>query len=135
MATTLDRILTPEDPMVATTPGAGALISQLNTDLQAVYERIRSSVVLLYRNGGNGAGTVWRSDGVIVTNNHVVSGDGKVNVVLADGRTYLGIVAQRHPTRDLAVIKIAETDLPAAIIADSALVRPGEIALTVGHPL
>ncbi len=114
---------------------AGDLLAALNADLHAVYDLVRHSVVLLYRNGGNGAGVIWRSDGVIVTNNHVVSGDGQMNVVLHDGRTFLGIVAQRHPTRDLAIVKIAETGLPAIRVADSRLVRAGEIALAIGHPL
>ncbi len=111
------------------------LLAQLDAELEAVYQRVRKSVVLLYRNGGNGAGVIWTADGTIVTNNHVVSGDGQMNVVLADGRTFLGIVAQRHPTRDIAVIKIAETGLPAIDVADSNSVRAGEIALAIGHPL
>jgi len=119
---------------VNTRPGR-LLLSQLDDDLQAVYQKVRESVVLLYRNGGNGAGVIWHADGTIVTNNHVVSGDGQMNVVLADGRTSLGIVAQRHPTRDLAIVKIVETDLPAIAVADSSKVRAGEIALAIGHPL
>lgn len=121
--------------MTAILPRTGALATQLDDELNALYQQVRKSVVLLYRNGGNGAGVIWQSDGLIVTNNHVVSGDGKTNVVLADGRNYLGIVAARHPTRDLALIKIAETGLPAAIVADSSRVRPGELVFAVGHPL
>ncbi|CAN5859328.1 trypsin-like peptidase domain-containing protein [soil metagenome] len=121
--------------MISTLTQTSILSTRLNSELHALYQQVRISVVLLYRNGGNGAGVIWSTDGLIVTNNHVVSGDGKVNVVLADGRTYLGIVAGRHPTRDLAVIKIIEEDLPAAAIADSSLVRPGEIAAAIGHPL
>ncbi len=121
--------------MISTLQQTTHLCPQLNAELHDLYQQVRHSVVLLYRNGGNGAGVIWRPDGLIVTNNHVVSGDGKTNVVLADGRTYLGIVAQRHPTRDLAIIKIAENNLPAASIADSSLVRPGEIAVAIGHPL
>ncbi|MCC6942964.1 MAG: trypsin-like peptidase domain-containing protein [Thermomicrobiales bacterium] len=120
-----------------TIPGAtaGGLLSQLDADLEAIYQKVRKSVVLLYRNGGNGAGVIWRNDGTIITNNHVVSGDGQMNVVLADGRTFLGIVARRHPTRDLAIVKIVETGLPAIDVADSTKVRAGEIALAIGHPL
>jgi serine protease Do len=121
--------------MISTLEHATSIASQIDVDLHALYQQVRQSVVLLYRNGGNGAGVIWSPDGTIVTNNHVVSGDGKVNVVLADGRTFLGIVAGRHPTRDLAVIKVAAEDLPAASIADSSLVRPGEIAAAIGHPL
>lgn len=121
--------------MIAASPSMTQLSTLIDDDLHELYRTVRQSVVLLYRQHGNGAGTIWREDGLIVTNNHVVSGDGKMNVVLADGRTYLGIVARRHPTRDLAIIKIAETGLPAATIADSSMVRTGEIAAAIGHPL
>ncbi|CAN5688597.1 trypsin-like peptidase domain-containing protein [soil metagenome] len=121
--------------MIAASPSMTQLTMLIDAELHELYGIVRQSVVLLYRQHGNGAGTIWREDGLIVTNNHVVSGDGKMNVVLADGRTYLGIVAQRHPTRDLAIIKIAETGLPAASIADSSRVRTGEIAAAIGHPL
>ena len=107
--------------------------SALEGELTALVAQVRQSVALVYHRGGNGAGVIWRADGQIVTNNHV-AGDGRLEVVLHDGRKYVGIVAARHPTRDLAVIKIAEEDLPAAQIGDSSRVRPGQIAIAVGHP-
>ena len=102
-------------------------------ELTALVAQARQSVALVYHRGGNGAGVIWRPDGQIVTNNHVAR-DGRVDVVLHDGRHYTGIVAARHQTRDLAVIKIAEEHLPAAQIGDSSRVRPGQLALAVGHP-
>jgi serine protease Do len=100
-----------------------------------VARRVRESVVLVYHRGGNGAGVIWRADGRIVTNSHVVGTDGRTEIVLADGRKYVGIVAARHPTRDLALIKVAEDGLPAAEIGDSSTVRPGQLAIAIGHPL
>ena len=75
--------------------------SALEGELTALVAQVRQSVALVYHRGGNGAGVIWRADGQIVTNNHV-AGDGRMEVVLHDGRKYAGIVAARHPTRDLA---------------------------------
>jgi S1-C subfamily serine protease len=123
--------------MIASTPptqNALSIAPAVDEALQRLYQRVRQSVVLLYRNGSNGAGVIWRPDGLIVTNNHVVSGEGKMQVVLPDGRSFVGIVAARHPTRDLALIKVAGQDLPAIEVGDSASVRAGELAIAVGHP-
>ena len=95
---------------------------------------IRRSVVLIGQNGGHGAGIIWRHNGVVVTNRHVLRDD-RVDVVLEDGRRLTGIVAARHPSRDLAIIKIAAEELPAVRVGDSSTVRPGQIAIAVGHPL
>jgi S1-C subfamily serine protease len=87
-----------------------------------------SVVSLGQRGGGNGAGVIWRSDGVIVTNRHVVRGD-RVDVWTADERHFTGIVAARHPDRDLAVVKVAAEELPAIEVGDSATVVPGQLAI------
>jgi len=105
----------------------------LDAELASLVAQVRQSVVLVYHRRGNGSGVIWRTDGHIVTNNHV-AGDGRMQIVLHDGRQFIGIVAARHPTRDLAIIKVAAEELPAATIGDSSRVRPGQIALAVGHP-
>ena len=121
--------------MQAQTPiAARTLSSNVDHELRALYEQVRQSVVLVYRGGGSGAGTIWRPDGLIVTNNHVVNAEGEANVVLSDGRKLKAIVAARHPTRDLALLKVAAEDLPAIAVTDSSRVRPGEMAIAIGHP-
>lgn len=109
--------------------------SALSAALTEVAHKVRESVVLVYHRGGNGAGVIWRSDGRIVTNSHVVGNNGRTEIVLADGRKYVGIVAARHPTRDLAIVKIAEEGLPVVEVGDSSTVRPGQLAFAIGHPL
>lgn len=124
--------------MVATLPAgpsAGLLPgTTLSEAAAAVAAKVSPSVVLVGQRGGNGAGVVWRSDGVIVTNRHVVHRD-RVEVALADGRRFEGAVAARHPQRDLAVVKIEVDDLPAVEVGDSATVRPGQLVLAIGHPI
>jgi serine protease Do len=107
----------------------------LSDEIAEVAKAARESTVLVYRGGGNGAGVIWRANGEIVTNKHVIGNGKQVDIVLADGRKFTGLVASRHPERDLAVIKIAADDLPAAEIGDSSTVRPGQIAIAVGHPM
>lgn len=85
------------------------------------------------RTGGVGTGVIFRPDGWIVTNDHVVNGFDKVTVVLADGREFAGQV-RRAEESDLAVIKIDAKDLPAATFGDSNKVRPGQFAMAVGSP-
>ena len=108
----------------------GLALSEAIADIAA---EVRKSVVLIGQNGSHGAGVIWRSDGIVVTNRHVLRGD-RVDVVLDDGRKLTGIVAARHPDRDLAVVKIAADDLHPAALGDSSTVRPGQLAIAVGHP-
>ena len=109
---------------------AGLALSEAIADIAA---EIKPSVVLVGQGGSHGAGVIWRSDGIVVTNRHVIRDD-RVDVILDDGRKFTGIVAARHPDRDLAVVKIAADGLPAARLGDSSTVRPGQIAIAVGHP-
>jgi S1-C subfamily serine protease len=107
----------------------------LSDEIAEAAERAKAATVLVYRGNGNGAGVIWRETGEIVTNKHVVGNSNDIDVVLADGRKFTGIVASRHPERDLAVIKIAADGLSVAEIGDSTTVRPGQVAIAVGHPL
>jgi serine protease Do len=111
-----------------------SLVDYLNNDSQAVLEKTRRSLVVL-RNGhhGYGAGVVWRRDGLIVTNNHVV-GKNRTFAVTADGGEYPIKVAARDPDIDLALLKIDAEGLPAAETSDSRTLRVGEIVMAVGHP-
>ena len=107
----------------------------LSTELADLIARVAPAVVSLgQRGGGSGAGVVWREDGVNVTTRHVVRGD-RVDVWTADDRHFTGIVAARHPERDLAVVKVAADGLPAIAVGDSSTVRPGQLAIAVGHPV
>lgn len=82
---------------------------------------------------GAGSGVIIRSDGYIVTNDHVVAGYDKVQVTLNDGRKYVGTV-QSATESDIAVVKIDEKNLPSMPFADSNKVRPGQMAMAIGSP-
>ncbi|HEX6256678.1 MAG TPA: trypsin-like peptidase domain-containing protein [Euzebyales bacterium] len=84
---------------------------------------------------GGGSAVIYRSDGYLVTNNHVVEGAPQVQVVLADGRRRDAEVVGTAgpPISDLAVLKIDDTDLPAATFATDAP-EIGSTAVAIGSP-
>ena len=84
---------------------------------------------------GMGSGFVVSSDGLILTNAHVVDGSDEVNVTLKDGRTFEGKVMGTDSLTDVAVIKIEAEGLPAVSFADSEQLQPGEWAIAIGNPL
>lgn len=83
---------------------------------------------------GSGSGVIISGDGFIVTNNHVVNGATKIEVVLNDKRTYTAEVIGNDPTTDLALLKIKETNLPFVTYGNSDNVKVGEWVLAVGNP-
>ena len=87
------------------------------------------------RGGGLGSGMIYRSDGLILTNAHVVKGAETVAVELSDGRKFpKAKVLGRDERTDIAVVKIDATDLPTVKLGDSDAVRVGEWAIAVGNP-
>jgi 2-alkenal reductase len=85
---------------------------------------------------GEGSGFVWDREGHIVTNNHVVQGSDRVEVVFWDGTTTEAEVVGTDPDSDLAVIKV---DLPAdklrpLPLGDSAKLKVGQMAVAIGNP-
>ncbi|HEV2523481.1 MAG TPA: trypsin-like peptidase domain-containing protein [Candidatus Acidoferrales bacterium] len=100
-----------------------------------IAEQLRRSTVLIQAGGrGTGSGVIWSSDGVIITNAHVIRG-ARVNVQLWDGREFGAAVQSRDPRRDLAKLHIEAAGLPAASTADSSAIRPGELAIAIGNPM
>lgn len=84
---------------------------------------------------GMGSGFIVSSDGLILTNAHVVEGSDKVEVTLKDGRTFEGEVMGTDPFTDVAVIKIEADELPAVAFANPEQIQPGEYAIAIGNPL
>jgi serine protease Do len=83
---------------------------------------------------GLGTGFVIRSDGVIVTNAHVVAGASQVSVALRDGTNYAAKVLGVDEVNDLAVVKIPATGLPVAPLGSSDDLLIGEWAIAIGNP-
>lgn len=98
-------------------------------------ERLRRSTVHISSGGrGHGSGIIIKSDGTIVTNEHVAR-FGRLGVTLWDGRSFPAQIAARDPLRDLAILRLAVSDLPAAALGDSSQLRVGELVIAIGNPL
>ncbi|MGF1472689.1 MAG: S1C family serine protease [Rubrobacteraceae bacterium] len=105
-----------------------------------VASRVGPSAVQIDVLGGNGegqgvgSGVIYREDGYIVTNNHVVEGGGEVEVLFADGSRETAEVVGGDGLTDLAVLRVGRNDLPAATFADSGGLVPGQMAVAIGSP-
>jgi serine protease Do len=83
---------------------------------------------------GVGSGFIVRSDGVILTNAHVVDGATEVRVKLTDKREFPAKVVGVDTPTDVAVLRIQARDLPTVVLGDSARVQVGEWVLAIGSP-
>jgi serine protease Do len=83
-----------------------------------------------------GSGFIINSDGLIITNNHMVEGAEQIKVKLSDGREFKAKVIGRDSKTDLALIKIASPfeHLPVLELGDSDKMRVGDWVLAVGIP-
>lgn len=88
-----------------------------------------------YPTEGSGSGVIISTDGIILTNNHVISGGNSITVFLSDGTSYTATVLGSDEQTDLAVLKITATGLTAAKIGDSSELRVGDTAIAIGNPL
>ncbi len=113
----------------ASAPAAGSI-----ADIAA---QVTPSVVRIdarsARGAGSGSGVVYRADGYIVTNNHVVANAQSVSVTLPDGKEYAAEVVGTDPVSDLAVVRVDATDLPVATFAtDTPAI--GDSTIAIGSP-
>ncbi|MEU5876529.1 trypsin-like peptidase domain-containing protein [Spirillospora sp. NPDC047279] len=102
----------------------------------AVQPSVVSVAVRSGSSGGSGSGVILRSDGVIMTNAHVVRGADQVSVKFSDGRTALAQVLGSATSSDIAVIKAqGVTGLKPATLGDSDALAVGDTVLAMGSPL
>lgn len=101
-----------------------------------VVEKLRRSTVQVMagRHSG-GSGVVWSSSGQIVTNAHVVEGTATAEVELWDGGRFAARIGKRDRRRDLALLELDASGLPAAASGDSNALRVGELVIAVGNPM
>jgi putative serine protease PepD len=110
--------------------------------VEAVAEKVLPSVVQLQVRGqssaGEGSGFIISSDGLIVTNNHVVEGaadSGQIVAVFHDGSTAKATIVGRDPTSDVAVVRAEDkSGLPTVDLGRSDDLRVGQGVVAIGSP-
>lgn len=102
---------------------------QLKKTVQNIYGQV-------YETGGAGTGFIITSDGLILTNKHVV-GDANADytVIMSDGKIYDAKVKSQDPLQDLAVLKIDAKNLPVVELGDSNDVKVGQWVVAIGNAL
>lgn len=130
------------------------VLPQISIDIPSVVDRVNPSVVSIVgsrrvrvadpftgtvgvsKETVGGSGFIVSEDGLIVTNDHVVSEQGiKYTVVASDGKEYPMEVLGENPQNDIAVVKIAGKGLPYLSFADSSKLRLGETVIAIGNAL
>ena len=124
----------------------GSAVKQdLLTGVASVAQSVMPSIVRIDVNGtsgpfgqqdsGTGSGVIYTSDGYIITNNHVVSGAGSIQVTLSTGEKLAAtLVGTAAPGDDIAVIKINKTGLTPATLGSTSDLSVGDLAVAIGSP-
>jgi S1-C subfamily serine protease len=122
------------------------LLDGYSRTVSGVVERVKRAVVNIRvrhegrerrptpDSGGSGSGFIIAPDGFVVTNSHVVHAVDKIEVALADGRTFPATPVGDDPDTDLAVMRINAPHLVHVRFGDSQSVRVGQIAIAIGSP-
>lgn len=130
-------------PYRANLVSSTSTIERKPDSVAGIAQRVLPSVVSIATEsnagGGTGSGFIIDSGGMILTNNHVVDdvalNGGVIRVTLNNGEKYDGRIVGRDAPYDLAVIKIAATNLPALQFGDSDKVAVGDSVIAIGSPL
>lgn len=112
-------------------------------NVTSVVDKVLPTVVTIAATGpagsGTGSGEVIRSDGYILTNNHVIADaarGGSVQVLFSDGRTESATIVGRDVLTDLAVLKVQPThNMEAITLGSSESVAVGQPVIAIGAPL
>ena len=108
--------------------------------IQEIYQKVNPSTVTVLTGNRDGSamvgtGVIFTEDGYILTNAHVIAGGSECYVVLDTGEDYRACLLGLDEEKDLAVIKIAASGLPAAEFGDSDALTVGDPVFAIGNPL
>ena len=135
-----------EKPIAYAEPPTGSVpFYEKSLSVPAVVAKVRPSVVTILTRGmpttptqaqsGSGSGVIIDESGYILTNNHLVAGIKSLVVGLSTGRLTPGRVVARDFLLDLALVKIAATELVPATLNPSPVLEIGESVVAIGNPL
>jgi S1-C subfamily serine protease len=136
-----DPVLDDAEPTPATvtnsstaSPATTASLLTPEQTVIAVTKRVTPAVVSIRSRFGSGSGVIIRSDGVILTNEHVVESSRTVQVGLASGEALVGEVLGRDESIDIAVVRVEGRRFEPAPLGDSDVIQVGQSAIAIGNP-
>ncbi len=89
----------------------------------------------VFQQKGKGSGFILTSDGLILTNKHVVKGINELTIITSDGKNYLGKIVALDPLGDIALVKINAKNLPVVELGDSDKLKIGQRVIAIGNAL
>ncbi len=123
-------------------------VRETESDLAEVVEQVMPAVVGVssrfdfaefggqqFEQTESGSGVIISPDGYIITNHHVIQNAEEINIIMPDKGLFEAQLIGSDPMTDLALIRIDESNLTYAPLADSGLARVGETVLAIGNPL
>ena len=118
------------------------LLQELDTEMADVVDNVRRSLVQVGAGGrGVGAGTIWHSQGLIVTNAHVIgrgyrqhASTQSLSVTLPDGSVRPARLLARNTNLDVAALMVEADGLNPIELGESESLRPGQWVVALGHP-
>jgi putative serine protease PepD len=126
----INNNVTEESAVINVAAQAGTAVVEIKTTVSSPDQFVQQEA------HGIGSGFIVRSDGYIVTNNHVVEGAKQLQVILRDqSKPYDARVIGTSPEDDVAVIKIEAQNLPTLNWGDSNALKVGQLAIAIGSPL
>ncbi len=130
-------------PKAGTAPGlepgrpqkSGGQAASMRTPAE-IAARSTPSVVSVRTEQSLGTGFVVSNDGLVATNLHVVAGNSKITITLADHREFQVVeIWNGDRQRDLVIMRIEAQKLPVVSLGDSSAIHPGDSVVAIGHPL
>ncbi|MDX9802033.1 MAG: trypsin-like peptidase domain-containing protein [Spirochaetia bacterium] len=122
-----------------------ALLDAYSAAVTGVVEKTGPSVVSIQvkknkndlnrKESGSGSGVIFTPDGFILTNHHVISGSGEIEVSMLDGRRIPASVIGSDPSTDIGVVRISTTDIQEAELGFSDKLKVGQLAIAIGNSL
>lgn len=117
-------------------PSLGLLIESIALSRDPQYDSLRRSVVIVQADNRQGTGFIVQSDGMIVTNAHIIEDAGEVRIGLKTDDIHLATSWQQWSQLDLALVQFDGRDLPTLELEqDNNILFPGDPVTVIGNPL
>jgi putative serine protease PepD len=131
-STTTPVSITASDAVVAVAQSASPAVVTITTESAGDPQSFGPGS---FPSTGIGSGFIFDSNGLILTNHHVIEGGQTLTVTFQDGSETPATLVSDDPTHDLAVVKVAKTGLPTLEIGDSKALKVGQLVVAIGSPL